>query len=85
MSAPWVGGTVEGVAAELRKAFGDDNPRGDTGRIYAAAIGMITGLAHGYTPGRTDAENLADIRTVVAAVDQLQEEIFQERNPGGLR
>jgi hypothetical protein len=73
VSVPWVGGTVEAVLADLNHSY-RCSPSHDDGIVYAAAIGMITGLANGYTPGRSIEQNMTDIRTVCAAVHLFQDE-----------
>jgi hypothetical protein len=72
MSAPWVNGTVEAVAEHLRRVR-QTSPT-NTGLIYAAATGMIRGLAGGYTPGQTLEQRMADIVTVLDAVELVEKE-----------
>lgn len=69
MSTPWVNGTVEAVETELRKSI-DDNP-GCCGIEYAAATGMITGLAHDYSGPRPAEARIADIVTVLTALERI--------------
>lgn len=69
MSVPWVNGTVADVMAELQKSI-DDNPS-CTAIQYAAAIGMITGLAHDYSGPRPAEDRIADIVTVCTALERI--------------
>ena len=81
MSVPWVNGTVEAVLEDLRKAFGTDR-HADTGRVYAAAVGMVTGLAtedeRPYQRPRSLDERMADVKTVCQAVRRFEEELWEQ-------
>jgi len=72
MSVPWVNGTVEAVMADLRKTR-RLSPT-DPDLLYAAAIGMITGLSRDVGPHRPCQQRMADIVTVCEAVRLLEQE-----------
>lgn len=79
MTVPWVNGTVDGVLADLRKTHQSSktpsNPGGDTGLVYAAAVGMVTGLTGGHDK-RPAAERMKDVTTVCAAIRRFEEEVW---------
>lgn len=72
MSLSWVNGTVEAVLADLRKTYAT-SPTGDTGMVYAAAVGMIMGLT-GPHDSRSAEARMADAATVCAAIRQFEVE-----------
>lgn len=72
MSVPWVNGTVETVMADLRKTR-RLSPT-DPDLLYAAAIGMITGLSNNLGLPRSCGQRMADIVTVCEAVRLLEQE-----------
>lgn len=71
MTVPWVNATVEGVLAELRKIQAS-NPAG-SGIVYAAAMGMITGLT-GPHDRRPAEARMADAAAVCAALRRFEDE-----------
>ena len=83
MSVPWVNGTVLGVLLDLRKTYASSGFT-NTGLVYAAAIGMITGVVGEedlsrqypsvYGPVRPLSERMADVATVCAAVRRFEDE-----------
>lgn len=73
MSVPWVNGTVEAVMADLRKSMTVSS--NCPGIEYAAAIGMVNGLARGYGEHRSLEARMADIVTVCEAVQRLNDEL----------
>jgi hypothetical protein len=73
MSVPWINGTVEAVTADLRRSL-EQNPN-CPGVEYAAAIGMVNGLARGYGEHRSLEARMADIVTVCEALQQLNDEL----------
>jgi hypothetical protein len=72
MSLSWVNGTVGSVLTDLRKSY-ESSTSGDTGIVYAAAVGMVTGLS-GPHDKRPIEERMADIVTVCAAVRRFEDE-----------
>lgn len=83
MSVPWVNGTVLSVLLDLRKTYAISGFT-NTGLVYAAAIGMITGIVGEedlsrrypsvYGPVRPLSERMADIATVCTAIHQFEDE-----------
>jgi hypothetical protein len=72
VNVPWVNGTVEAVLADLRKTYATSATSGD-GLVYAAAIGMITGLS-GSHDHRSAEARMADVVTVCAAIRRFEDE-----------
>lgn len=74
---PCATGGVDAVLADLHKAYATSPPTiGDGWKdclVYAAAIGMITGIT-GSFDGRSAQARMADIATVCAAVRRFADE-----------
>lgn len=65
--------TVEDVAADLRQiAAGGDDSYESFLHVEASAMDKVTSAS--YPQGDSDADRLAEVRTIIAALQQLQGE-----------